>query len=105
LVPIGDHPDAAAYDAKRGLVYSSNGEGNLTVVRQDNADHYSVISTVPTQLGARTMALDSAGGKIYLVTAEFGPPPPATEAQPHPRPAIKPDSFVVLVIGATLQGR
>src|SRR5277367_3207009 len=99
LVPIGEHPDAAAYDAKRGLVYSSNGEGNLTVVRQNSPDHYSVISTVPTQLGARTMALDGASGKIYLVTADFGPPPPATEAQPHPRPAIKADSFVVLVVG------
>ncbi len=99
LVPIGEHPDAAAYDAKRGLVYSSNGEGNLTVVRQDSADHYSVLATVATQLGARTMALDGASGKVYLVTAEFGPAPPATEAQPRPRPSIKADSFVVLTVG------
>ncbi|HEY2145109.1 MAG TPA: hypothetical protein VGH12_03490 [Steroidobacteraceae bacterium] len=101
-VPIGEHPDAAAYDAKRGLVYSSNGAGNLTVVRQDSADHYSVIDTVATQLGARTMALDSASGKVYVVTAEFEAAPPATEAQPHPRPAIKPDSFVLLMVGAAL---
>ncbi|HEY2676128.1 MAG TPA: YncE family protein [Steroidobacteraceae bacterium] len=101
-VPIGEHPDAAAYDSKRGLVYSSNGEGNLTVVHQDTADRYSVVATVPTQLGARTMALDAASGKVYLVTADFGPPPPATEAQPRPRPTIKPDSFVVLVVGAML---
>jgi DNA-binding beta-propeller fold protein YncE len=101
-VPIGEHPDAAAYDSKRGLVYSSNGEGNLTVVHQDTADRYSVVATVPTQLGARTMALDAASGKVYLVTADFGPPPPATEAQPRPRPTIKPDSFVVLVVGTML---
>jgi YVTN family beta-propeller protein len=100
LVPIGEHPDAAAYDAKRGLIYSSNGEGNLSVVRQDSADHYSVIATVPTQLGARTMALDGKSGKVYLVTAEFGPAPPPTEATPHPRPTMKPDSFLVLVVGS-----
>src|SRR4029077_5266617 len=39
LVPIGEHPDAAAYDKKRGIVYSSNGEGTLSVVRQESADN------------------------------------------------------------------
>jgi YVTN family beta-propeller protein len=99
LVPIGEHPDAAGYDEKRGLVYSSNGEGTLSVVRQDSADRYSVVQSVPTQRGARTMALDAATGKVYLVTADFGPAPPATAEQPHPRPALLPDSFVVLVVG------
>ena len=99
LVPIGEHPDAAGYDQKRGLVYSSNGEGTLSVVRQDSADRYSVVQSVPTQRGARTMALDAATGKVYLVTSDFGPAPPATAEQPHPRPAMTPDSFVVLVVG------
>jgi YVTN family beta-propeller protein len=99
LVPIGEHPDAAGYDQKRGLVYSSNGEGTLTVVHQDAADRYTVVQTLPTQRGARTMALNEATGKVYLVTADFGPAPPATAEQPHPRPAMMPDSFVVLVVG------
>lgn len=99
-VPIGEGPDAAAFDAKRGLVFSSNGDGTLTVVRQDSADHYSVQATVPTQRGARTMALDEAGGKVYLVSADFGPPPAATSEQPHPRPVAIPDTFTVLVVGA-----
>jgi YVTN family beta-propeller protein len=99
LVPIGEHPDAAEYDQKRGLVYSSNGEGTLTVVHQDAADRYTVVQTLPTQRGARTMALNEATGKVYLVTADFGPAPPATAEQPHPRPALVPDSFVVLVVG------
>ncbi len=99
LVPIGEHPDAAGYDKKRGIVFSSNGEGTLSVVHQDSPDRYSVIQTVPTQRGARTMALDEATGKVYLVTADFGAPPPATAEQPHPRPALIPDSFVVLVVG------
>jgi YVTN family beta-propeller protein len=99
LVPIGEHPDAAAFDEKRGIVYSSNGEGTLSVIHQDSADHYSVIDTVTTQRGARTMALDETTGKVYLVTADFGPAPAATAAQPRPRPVPIPDSFVVLQVG------
>jgi YVTN family beta-propeller protein len=99
LVPIGEHPDAAGYDEKRGIVYSSNGEGTLSVIRQDSADHYAVADTVSTQRGARTMALDAKTGKVYLVTADFGPAPEATAAQPRPRPALIADSFVVLVVG------
>jgi YVTN family beta-propeller protein len=99
-VPIGRGPDAAAYDEKRGLVFSSNGEGSLTVVHQDSADRYSVRETVKTQTGARTMALDAASGKVYLVTAEFGPAPAPTTEQPRPRPTMVPDSFTVLVVGS-----
>jgi YVTN family beta-propeller protein len=97
-VPIGKGPDAAAYDEKRGLVFSSNGEGTLTVIRQESADRYSVLDTVKTQTGARTMALDPSG-RVYLVSAEFGPAPAATAEQPHPRPVPVPDSFTVLVVG------
>jgi YVTN family beta-propeller protein len=99
-VTIGEGPDAAAYDAKRGLVFSSNGEGTLTVVHQDTPDEYQVIDTLATQRGARTMALDSLRGKVYLVTAKFGPTPAATADQPRPRPAPIPDSFTILVVGA-----
>ncbi|HEY1899496.1 MAG TPA: hypothetical protein VGG49_06875 [Steroidobacteraceae bacterium] len=98
-VPIGKGPDAAAYDARRGLVFSSNGEGTLTVVRQKSADHYSVLDTVQTQAGARTMALDPDNGRVYLVTAEFGPMPAPTAAQPRQRPVQVPGSFTVLVVG------
>ena len=98
-VPIGEGPDAAAYDAKRGLVYSSNGEGSLTIVRQRSADRYEVASTVRTQRGARTMAVDPDTGRVYLVTADFGPTPAPTAEQPHPRPPPTADSFTVLVLG------
>jgi YVTN family beta-propeller protein len=99
LVPIGEHPDAAAYDKKRAVVFSSNGEGTLSVVHQESADQYAVVQTLQTQRGARTMALDDATGKVYLVTGDFGPAPPASAEQPHPRPTLMPDSFVVLVVG------
>jgi YVTN family beta-propeller protein len=98
-VAIGEHPDAAAYDRRRGLVYSSNGEGTLTVIHQDTPDHYSVVQTLDTKRGARTMALDPVTGRVYLVTSDFGPAPAPTEASPRPRPAQIPGSFVVLAIG------
>ena len=97
-VKIGDGPDAAAFDATRGLVFSSNGEGTLSVVRQDSPDRYTVVNSVTTKRGARTMAMDSARGKIYLVSADFGPPPAATPEHPHPRPAPLPDTVTVLVV-------
>ena len=98
-VPIGDGPDAARYDAQRGLVFSSNGRsGTLTVVREQTPDRYQVIANVPTQKSARTMALDEATGRVYLSAAELGPRPAPTSAEPHPRPAIKPGSFGILVV-------
>lgn len=57
------------------------------------------VQTLNTQRGARTMALDPETGTIYLVTAGFSPAPAATAVYPHPRPAMLPNSFVVLVVG------
>lgn len=94
---IGEGPDAAGYSEKDQLAFSSNGEGTLSVI--DAANGYKVLQTLPTQQGARTMTYDWAADRVYLVTAEFGPRPAATTANPHPRPAILPDSFTVIVVG------
>jgi YVTN family beta-propeller protein len=95
---IGDGPDATRYDAAHNLAFSSNGSGTLTII-DAGKDSYPVVQTLATQQGARTMTLDEATGRIYLSTALFGPRPAATEANPHPRPAIKPGSFTILVVG------
>jgi len=97
-VPIGDGVDANAFDPGAKLGFSSNGDGTLTVIKEDTPDHFIVAENVPTRRGARTMALDDKTHKVYLPTAQFGPPPAATAEQPHPRPAILPDSFVILVV-------
>jgi hypothetical protein len=57
------------------------------------------IESLPTQRGARTMAYDAAADRIYLVTADFGPPPQPTADNPRPRPTMVPGSFTVLVVG------
>jgi len=97
-VAIGNGPDAAGYDPARKLVFSSNGEGTLTVVRQDSPDKYTVLENVPTEKSARTMSLDTKTHKIYLSAAQLGAAPEATADNPHPRPKIIPDSFHVLVL-------
>jgi len=96
---IGDGVDATAFDDETGLAFASCGEGVLTVVREESPDKFSVAENVPTQPGARTMALDTKTHNTYEVTAKFGPPPAPTADNPHPRRTILPDSFVVLVVG------
>jgi DNA-binding beta-propeller fold protein YncE len=63
-VPIGKRPDAAAFDPETRLAFSSNGDGTLTVIHQDSADKYTVVQTVATAMGARTLALDPKSHKI-----------------------------------------
>jgi len=97
-VPIGKGVDGGAFDPATQDVYSANGEGTLTVVHEQAPDQYVVKQTLPTQRGARTIALDSTTHRLYLPTAEFGPAPAAGADNPHPRPAIISGSFVVLVV-------
>src|SRR5262249_30580271 len=97
-VPIGEGVDGAAFDPGRGLAFSSNGEGTITVVREVSRDSFVVSQTVSTQRGARTIAVDPRTHRLFLPTAEFGPPPAATADNPRPRPTIVPGSFVVLVV-------
>ena len=98
-VPIGDGVDAAAFDAQRHLVFSSNGEGTLSIIHQDDADHYRVVDNLATQKSARTLALDAKTHRLFLPAAEFGPVPAATPEHPHPRPAPIEGSFTILVVG------
>jgi DNA-binding beta-propeller fold protein YncE len=97
-VPIGEGPDAAGFDPEKKLVFSSNGEGTLTVVQQETPDRYTVAQNVKTQRGARTMALDLKTHKVYLADAEFGPAPAASADNPRPRPKILPGTFKLLVV-------
>jgi DNA-binding beta-propeller fold protein YncE len=98
-LPIGDGVDGTAFDAGTGLAFSSNGEGTLTVIREVTPDSFAVVETVPTQRGARTLALDPRTHALFLPTAEFGPAPAPTPEQPRPRPALVPGTFVILVVG------
>lgn len=93
-LPIGDRCDGVAFDNAKKRAYSSNGEGTITVVQEVNKDSYKVLETITTQKGARTIAIDNATHHLYLPTAEYEPAPSGNNT----RPAIKPDSFVILDI-------
>lgn len=100
-LPTGERVDGAGFDPGLKRAYSSNGEGTLTVVQEVAKDSFQVVENFPTQKGARTMAINASTHHIFLPTAEFGETPAPTTEHPHPRPTVKPGSFVVLDVAPT----
>lgn len=98
-VPIGQGNDAVAFDAEAGLVFASNGDGTLTVIRETAPGTYAAVQTVATKKSARTLALDPKTHRLLLPAADFGPAPAPTAENPRPRPAQVPHSFELLVVG------
>jgi DNA-binding beta-propeller fold protein YncE len=97
-LPTGDRVDGAGFDQVLKRVYSSCGEGVLTVIQEENKDSFKVLANVVTQSGARTISVSSKTHRIYLPTAEFGPTPEKTAENQRPRPTLKPGTFTVLVV-------
>lgn len=76
-LPIGKGTDSAAFDPQRKLAFSANRDGTLTVIHEIGPNTFTAIGNVKTAPGARTMAVDPATGRIFLVTASIksvGPP-------------------------------
>jgi len=71
-LPIGDHVDATAFDPETRLIFNSNGEGTVSVIRQETPDKYSSVQTIKTLPRAKTMALDAKTHRLFLPTAEAG---------------------------------
>jgi YVTN family beta-propeller protein len=98
--PIGKGVDASEFDLARGIVYFSTGaDGALWVFRQDSPEKYTLVETVKTAAGSRTMAVDQKTGKAYLSAAEFGPRPETAPGAPPRRAPMIPGSFSVLIVG------
>jgi YVTN family beta-propeller protein len=99
-VPIGGGVDANRFDPGTGLAFSSNGEGTLTVVKEESPTEFKVVQDVATERGARTMEVDPMSHKVFTVTAKFGPMPsePAAGQQRFRRPPMVPNSFTLLVL-------
>lgn len=100
-LPIGDGCDGVAFDAKKKLAFASSGDGTITVIKEDKKDLFTVLETIQTQKGARTISINTTNGSLYLTTPEFGPKPEPTTENPKPRASIVPNSFKVLVVEAT----
>ena len=97
-LPIGDGCDGVMFDLELKRAYSSNGEGTVTVVQEGDHDQFTVMETIKTQPGARTLTIDKSQHRLYLPTAEFDPAPAATAENPRPRRTVRPGSFVVLEV-------
>ena len=116
-LPIGNGCDGAAFNPATMEVFSSQGDGTLTVIKEDSPTTFSVEQTVPTPARAKTLTLDTKTNQILTITAEYGPVPQEAAAEPPPppppggpssgppawmrgpRPPMIPGSFQILMIG------
>ena len=92
-VPIGDGVDANAFDPGTQLAFASCGDGTTTIAHEDG-DQLTVVQTLKTAKGARTMTLDPATHNIYLATAQMSAP-----AEGQKRGKVVPGTFKILVYG------
>ena len=95
-LPIGDGCDGVAFDEDTKNIYTSNGEGTMSVFNEKSADKLEAVATVTTKRGARTITIDAQTHWIYLPTADFENPDPNI---PNARPKMIPGTFQVLVVG------
>ena len=104
-VPIGQGVDANMFDHGTKLAFSSNGEGTVTIAREETPDKLMPVQTLATERGARTMALDAKTHKIYLASAKFEPVPEQPPGAPRQRPKMIPGSFKILIYGMEPSGK
>ena len=99
-VEIGPGPDGCVIDAKRNLVFSSNGgDGTISVIREEAPGKYEVVKSIKTQVSAKTIALDPRTHRLYLSAATPDTAAAGKAATKGSRRRYAPGSFVVLVVG------
>jgi YVTN family beta-propeller protein len=91
-ITIGDGCDGVAFDKDSKTIFTSNGEGTMTVIKETSANSYEILENVPTKKGARTITIDEDTHTLYLPTAGFGP-----ATAPGQRPPVIAGTFQVLV--------
>ena len=93
-LPIGKGVDGAGFNPHTMEAISSQGDGTMTVIKENSPTSFEVEQTVQTKPGARTMTIDTKTNQIFSVTGEFTPPPPGQR-----RGQMVPDSFSIVVVG------
>ncbi|MGP8247861.1 MAG: YncE family protein [Bryobacteraceae bacterium] len=103
-LPIGQGTDGAVFNPDTMEAFSSQGDGTLTIVKENSPTSFAVEQTLQTMRGGKTLTLDSKTGHIVIIAAEYGPTP---AAQPQEsgrggrgrRAPMLPGSFTILVVG------
>jgi DNA-binding beta-propeller fold protein YncE len=98
-LPTGVGCDGALFDPTTREVFSTQGDGTLTVIQEESPTSFVVEQTVKTPLRARTITEDTKLHHILTATGEFAPAPPPEPGQRPARPAMLPGSFEVIVVG------
>jgi YVTN family beta-propeller protein len=98
-VPIGAGVDGCAFDDARQLAFASCGDGTTTIAKEEAPDKLTVLQTLETEHGARTMTLDPKSHRIYLPSAQFQPPPSPSPGAPPGRASVVPNTLKLLVYG------
>jgi len=98
-VPIGPHVDATAFDNATKLIFSSTFDGHVTVVHEDSPDKFTVVDTLKTQQGSKTMDIDPKTHNLFLSGSAFTPALPPAAIRPPKGTKPTPDTFELLVLG------
>jgi DNA-binding beta-propeller fold protein YncE len=98
-LPIGNGSDGATFNPETMEAFSTQGDGTLTVVKENSPTSFAVEPTVTTPKGARTLTLDAKTGHIFTITSEFGPTPAPQPGQRYARAPQIPDTFQIVVVG------
>jgi len=98
-VPIDQGVDANAFDPGTQLAFASCGAGTVTIAKEETPDKLTVVQTLPTERGARTMTLDPKTHNIYLATAKYEAQPEPAAGTPRQRPKMIPGTFKILIYG------
>lgn len=97
-LPIGNMTDGAAFDPVRNLVFSSNGDGTLSVIKETDAQTFAALDTIKTSPGARTMTIDQETGRLFLVAADVAKIDPPAKAGGRPHIVYVPNSLKLLYL-------
>jgi YVTN family beta-propeller protein len=98
-VPIGAGVDGCAFDDATRLAFASCGDGTTTIAKEESPEKLTVVQTLKTEPRARTITIDPGTHRIYLPSARFNPPAPASPGTTPARPTVIPGSFKLLVYG------
>jgi DNA-binding beta-propeller fold protein YncE len=101
-IPIGAGNDGMAFNPATREVFASQGDGTLAIVKENSPTSFTLEQTLPTQSGAKTLALDSKTGHVFLITADYGPVPADAPPLSNGRIArgpMLPDSFKIIEVG------